>query len=464
VPASAQKSKTKDAVQMKLRDHKKRWSAATSALIARIIDFKRGINGRGAAKESIPPSSIKDALPEQVSSALSQLSSDFQKIVSDAEAIISEQAQYSQTRRKRQPKHPKAPAAQPGVPAAAPTPAPGAPGKVVEQLQRLTSLEIYGIEKYGSTRLTRFWQYLTSVFSRQEFNRQRLGLLSLSADLFYNTLDFQNAVLTLGVKNIPQSISKYQNLQNTYKAVNRLFNQVAKLLVDQAEDEGVKLPLSQAPEPQGKPKKSRVIDLNEPTQTSQISRDLDIMLSLTLINPDKIYSLKELIKRDPKNTNVIQGEYNKILRDIIIRAQQEYGPTQIKTLQDIVELARKNAQTLDTPLAKYAHNAITRALRRQLVKVLPFDKTAAPRLQSADIANEMKKTIKRLMDVLEKDISVDEIVELLKEIEKQIVEIGRYMSVLNLLYKTLFLQHDKDRDLDMALRRKLRRDIFKEIE
>jgi hypothetical protein len=472
VPPPAQKNQQKDAKQMALRKHKKNWSAATSALIARLIEFKRGLNGRGSAKANIPPSRIQEELPDQVSSSLSQLTQEFSKIVADAESIISEQANYSQTRRKKQPKQPKAPvAARPTAapPTGVPATAPGVPDAITQQLQSLTSLETFAIEKYGSTRLSRFWQYITSVFSRKEFNRARLGMLSLSADLFYNILDFQNAVLTLGIKNVPQAITKYQNLQNTYKALHRLFEQAAKLLVQKAESEGVEPPTPEeepTPEKTPKQKQQRVIDLREPPSQviKDILRDINIISPLHLVAPEKLYNIKSLIEKNPYDIDHIKNEYIKVLAEVFMRARQEFSPTPVKTLQDIVDLSRKNAGDINSPLAKYAHNVITRALRRQLVKMIPFDKTATPRIQAADAANEAKRTVKRLMDVLEQDIAVDEIVGLLKEIEKQIIEVGKFMSVLNLLYKEKFLTDDRGKDLDFALRRRLRRDIFQGIE
>src|ERR1700733_9240950 len=107
MPAPQQKNRSKDPRQLALRNLKKQWSAETSALISKIIEFKRGLNGRGSAKVGIEPSRIQDALPDSVNSTLQQLTAEFGKVVSDAEAIIAAQQNYSTTRRKRQPKKPK---------------------------------------------------------------------------------------------------------------------------------------------------------------------------------------------------------------------------------------------------------------------------------------------------------------------------------------------------------------------
>lgn len=469
---------SKDPKQQALRNHKKQWSAATSALISRIIDFKRSVNGRGAAKMGIPPSKIGDPLPEEVSSALSQLTAEFQKIVGDAESIIAQQAEYSRTRRKKQPKKPR-PAAAPiaGAPTPA-APAPeaggGAPPAVVQQLQALTSLNAFEIEKYGSTRLSRFWEYLKGVFVRTNYRRSRLGMLSLTADLFYNTLDFQNAVLTVGVKNIPNAMVKYQNLHNTYKALMGLFNQVSKSLVETAKNEGVEPPKPQEPQegvaqPEKQPQKPQqggtiYLDEEPTTVADQITKDLKVIFSLQLINPIKAARLRKLLIEQPTNVNELQSEYKKILAELFLRAQQEYGPAKINSLQDVVELARKNAAFANDILEKYASNPVTRFLRKQLAKMLPFDKTAAPRLQASDVADEMKTTLRRLMSILEEDITVDEMVLLIKKVGEQIGRIGKYMSVLSLFAKERLLEGDHERDIDVAMRRRLRRDILRELE
>src|ERR1019366_1207591 len=97
-------NKPKDPKQMMLRQHKREWSDATSALIANIIAFKRGLNGRGDAKVGLPPSNIKEPLPGEIGSFLNQLTTEFQKIVADAEGIISEQEQYAHKKRQPKPK------------------------------------------------------------------------------------------------------------------------------------------------------------------------------------------------------------------------------------------------------------------------------------------------------------------------------------------------------------------------
>jgi hypothetical protein len=90
----------KDPIQQQLRQMKKQWSKDTSVLIAQLIAFKRGLNGRGDPKAGLPPSNIKDSLPKELEIYMNQMVSRFEDITSRADKIINTQEEYSQKRRK----------------------------------------------------------------------------------------------------------------------------------------------------------------------------------------------------------------------------------------------------------------------------------------------------------------------------------------------------------------------------
>lgn len=127
------RKKSQDPIQEALRTHKDKWNLAAKEFIARVIAFKRAMNGRGDNKYGLPPGSIKDPLPDQIGSFLSTLSANYEQLAAEALQIEQQQASYSQTRRKPKPKGmPQAQA--PGQPQApqndavpAPAPAPGQP-------------------------------------------------------------------------------------------------------------------------------------------------------------------------------------------------------------------------------------------------------------------------------------------------------------------------------------------------
>lgn len=91
-----------DPEQEKLREAKDAWNHEVSLLIAELIAFKRGVNGRGDKNLGIPPSSIKDPLPNQVSSYLGTIANQSGKVQEVARSIIDYQTHYSQVRKKKQ--------------------------------------------------------------------------------------------------------------------------------------------------------------------------------------------------------------------------------------------------------------------------------------------------------------------------------------------------------------------------
>lgn len=97
-----EKTAEPDPVQKALRDHKKNWNKAAREFIKRVIAFKRTMNGQGDSNYSLPAGSIKDPLPKEVGSFMSQLSRDFELLVGEATKIQQEQEYYSKNRRKSQ--------------------------------------------------------------------------------------------------------------------------------------------------------------------------------------------------------------------------------------------------------------------------------------------------------------------------------------------------------------------------
>lgn len=97
------RKRSADPAQEHLREQKDLWNKSTKDLIAKIIAFKRGLNGRGDPHAGLPPSNIKEPLPAQIGQYLNNIAGDYVALIDGAEKIISEQDHYSQIRRKTQP-------------------------------------------------------------------------------------------------------------------------------------------------------------------------------------------------------------------------------------------------------------------------------------------------------------------------------------------------------------------------
>ncbi len=98
-PKDARK-RSDDPNQEQLRTHKQNWNGEVSELISKLIAFKRGINGRGDAQSGLPPSTIKEKLPSEVSSYLNEVSSSASVVLNEAMHIINEQESYAMNRRR----------------------------------------------------------------------------------------------------------------------------------------------------------------------------------------------------------------------------------------------------------------------------------------------------------------------------------------------------------------------------
>ena len=101
-----------DPVQERLRQNKAAWNKAVSAFVNDVIHFKKMMNG-WPSKFFKERSRIVDPVPADPATIIGSLAGDFQEIASQGNALIQEQLQYSQNRRKRQPKQLNLPLGQP---------------------------------------------------------------------------------------------------------------------------------------------------------------------------------------------------------------------------------------------------------------------------------------------------------------------------------------------------------------
>lgn len=94
------RKRSSDPAQEHLREVKQIWNKSTTDLIAKLIAFKRGLNGRGDPRVGLPPSNIREPLPSQVGSYLNQIATEYTSLIDGAEKIIQEQENYSKIRKK----------------------------------------------------------------------------------------------------------------------------------------------------------------------------------------------------------------------------------------------------------------------------------------------------------------------------------------------------------------------------
>jgi hypothetical protein len=459
--------KSTDPIQQALRDHKKDWNAQCSSIIGRLIALKRGINGKGDAKVGLPPSSIKEALPGEVNSLLGQLAGEFQELVGSAQGIVQEQASYSKNRRKPRPKG--APKGQPMPQQAAPNATPAPTEQVVENIGKMGSTNIE-LEALGSNPLTRAWAYLSSLFSGKEFRKERIGLLSIAANLYKHLLDLENHVLMLSKQSIPQSISKYQLAKYKFEALKRSFIRVEHLLLEKARKEAPQEEIF-APVPQEQPQQPQM-----PKEEADPVDEVSQMIVKLINDGADRKSLDPIINFIGDYETETNPRTKKMIANKIVKMFQ-------KAVATIIQQKQMKPQANDNfdSLVKEATNPAGRWLRRQLVKALKFNRTAGPRLDAVEVLDDVKKNMKQFMDELEGDTSIEELGKMIVEIGKGIEEMGKPIGTLSLVFQEDFYSTQKnkkydswrgpknrppeynDRFIDYILNRKMRRDLSRDL-
>jgi hypothetical protein len=79
---------------------KKSWNAAVKLLIAKLIAFKRAINGNGDPDAQLPEVDLKEPFPVEFHTYLESIIDDYNKVVKGADFVMDLQDDFSVTRRK----------------------------------------------------------------------------------------------------------------------------------------------------------------------------------------------------------------------------------------------------------------------------------------------------------------------------------------------------------------------------
>jgi len=190
------RKRSADLKQETLREHKDQWNKEVSLLIAQLIAFKRGLNGRGEPRVGLPPSSIKEPMPNEVGQYLDQMATRFQKVVSEADHIIDEQADYSKTRRKGRKELQESGQA---------------PQEMVPSTAASEALLIKDASWWGS----RLWSYFK--YSPRIWNKHlqlRMRLLWVSSDVSNGLLDLENHLVSSDENAIPRSCYTLIKMRN----------------------------------------------------------------------------------------------------------------------------------------------------------------------------------------------------------------------------------------------------------
>lgn len=455
--AAKPRKRSADPLQEQLRAKKQQWNEECSEFIAdlnafkpTLIAFKRGLNGRGDAKAALPISDIKNPLPEQVSSYLSvvvrefeQLANTFSTLAQEAGNIVQQQAQYSSTRRK--------------------------PKSAATLSHSLLLVE-------ASNPVSRLWAHLSSIFSADELKHYRLSMLSMFNNLFKNLLDFEDAILSKGVDNIPQVLKLYFLISNNVSALSLS----AKKLLNTKPD-ARKSVKTDKPEIGSQTDKEELEGKDFDDESQKFDKMKSAMLAmvntgLPLTNVRAFIDIYNKLKQenDSHRRSLMEDRLHEIyeetytkLKNILETSLDKKLPDSI-TLEELINIKKKSSVTNDS-LTVLGSNYFTRLLKYYRQRYGFKDPSTAARIEIYEHTRECKKIVDALMDLFEeKTINLEEVKNNMSELEEQIVKMGEPMKLLNILHKDKFYEKEnkkhKDPYLDPAHRyftRQVRRDIDK---
>jgi len=194
-----------DPKQQALRDLKKQWQKEMRTFIAQNIALKRGISGVGDARAGIPPSKIKDPLPDEVPIYIDEMVTRFNNLVDIAKQIVSTQEEYSATRRKGR-----------------------------KEMEGIASVDD-GLQKVASNKLTRLWARWTQMpwGNGHQETRAKLSLMSSLAELKDQINDIEFVLAGTDKQSVPHAFFSFLHF---VQFVNRFIDKFNKEIERQANE------------------------------------------------------------------------------------------------------------------------------------------------------------------------------------------------------------------------------------
>jgi hypothetical protein len=477
------RARSEDPAQEHLRERKAIWNKACSAFIAQLnafkpqlIAFKQGLNGKGNAKVGLPPSNIKDPLPSEiggymgmVNSKFNELASEFAGLVSESNAIMQEQAQYADHRKKPQPRQPRQP-----------------------RQADLTQIDDILISE-GSNKATRFWAQLSSYMSSDESSRYRLSMLKLSYKIFQNLVKFEDLILTSDIGDMEKVLNAYLLIVNNLDTIKHDVNKIVKLKhpdvvqSDNSEQHSQQTAPPVKSPPQSLPVKPPAVSPAKSPATKsqsvstmnmhQLFKEVQSMLTLGFTVADvkiflDLYHANKTVK-DPNKvalvTDRLRDIYYELFDNLKLFIENEIEQKLPKniTLEEIRNL-QANASNDNSDITKLAGNFVTRYYNKYRHEHSK-DASSASRIEIYNIVREMKINIDTIMNLLEnKHLNSGDLIAKITETDQLMAKISEPLNRLNMLYKDKYYEPGSNKRkhniLDPAGRffnRQIQRDVDK---
>jgi len=280
------RKRSEDPLQEKLRERKAQWNKEVKTLIAQLIAFKRGLNGKGDPRAGLPASNIKHPFPDEIGRYLDEMATRYQKVVDEAGQIIDAQKDYSQHRRKSRKE----------TPMSAPIPVAASSANV--------------LEKYGSWWGSRVWTWVTQypIIGGHEADRNRIALLNTSTALIKYLDETEKELVRKSPEAVPAAVYKLLAMHSLFdNRFIKIFNRMMTQHHDTLAPAAIKGELPPPPEPASEP----VSEPTQPPAPKDPQEALRLLRDILLIDIHHVSKLLDIAKQMKKIT---PAEY-KILAD-----------------------------------------------------------------------------------------------------------------------------------------------------
>ena len=400
-----------DPNQEKLRKQKDVWNKEVSTFIEELKSFKKLMNGF-PSKFHMEKSKIFEPIPANPGSILQQLASVFEKITMHGNEIVSQQLDYSQTRKKKQPKQSNTNIST--VP------------DLSQQLSNASD-ELDTLIVEASNPLSRFLSQFKGTWFGSSLEakkrRYRLSMLASTLALFKLCSKFQIEVLRSKKSSIDDANRLLAEIEDSLLKMSVNIKSFSNdLNIKPSETSGS--PLSSTPSDN---------DKNKVAQAEQAIQDFSKnMLQISDANPNLIHNMrawqikfKDAEKQEQKLSLVpdVLNAYKELIIDLCAKRG-----ISANTISEITEKTLKTANAKINILAQ-------ETMKKWLGKArhssnLLNDETSSSRLIAFESAENMRSALERIMNSLERDFDVDYLIKSLDEVYSNFFKIKDIFSGL----------------------------------
>lgn len=411
-----------DPVQEKLRQSKKLWNKEVSSFIDDVIHFKKMVNGQ-PSKFFKEKSTIKEPIPADPVTIIGVLSSDFNDLAQKASAITQQQAAYSKTRRKKQPKQVIDPSATPSAPATNTT-------DLSKQLS--AAADEFELLVLASNPVSRFFaRILNPAIGKSpaaRIRKYRMSLLNSSADIYKNLKKLQVDVVGSSPESIFVSSKVFLRVEENWNFLIKGFETFKESMPDTTLGGTIPNPNKPA---DNKPQSSNEIDSIIEDYRKYISNFMDIdhkplhKLIFKLVSDKKDPNYNDASEETMQLKKSIVEEYKKIIAEL----NNKHSITG-RSLKEIFELKLAGDKKATAQMEKVAQEFLKKWYGKVRHQFSPLDKTSALRLDIFNVVEELMKLMDKIMDSLEKEMSMSTLEPLIKITNEKMLLTRRMLNAL----------------------------------